>query len=110
VVMTAVALLLSVIAPVYVRHIDRAREVALRQDLRAVRDALDKFFADQGRYPAGLHELVATKYLRALPMDPMTERTDTWVLVPASEGGAGIRDLRSGASGRAQDGSLYAQW
>jgi general secretion pathway protein G len=113
VVLAAIALLLSVAAPRYVQHLDHAREVALKLNLRQMRDAIDKFYTDQSRYPATLEELVERKYLRAVPEDPLTQRSDTWVSVPpkvASGEGSGVFDVHSGASERAEDGSSYASW
>lgn len=112
VVLAAIALLLSVAAPRYVQHLDNARDTVLRQNLRQLRDAIDKFYADQGRYPQALDELVARHYLRAVPTDPVTQRSDGWILVPPAPGatGGGIYDVRSGAPGQARDGSLYASW
>jgi general secretion pathway protein G len=110
VVMTVVALLLSVMAPSYVRHIDRARETVLKQNLMTVRDAIGKFKTDQGRWPLTLQELVTSRYLRAIPVDPITDRADTWVASSATDGSAGIEDLHSGAQGTATDGSRYAVW
>ncbi|MCK6432459.1 MAG: prepilin-type N-terminal cleavage/methylation domain-containing protein [Burkholderiaceae bacterium] len=109
VVLAAIALLLSVAAPRYVRHLDTAREVALKRNLQVLRDSIDRFHADHERYPSGLGELVQRRYIRALPEDPLTSRHDTWVVVPAS-GNAGIYDVRSGATGRASDGSEFGAW
>jgi general secretion pathway protein G len=108
VVLAAVALLLSIAAPRYIRHLDTAREVALKQDLFQMRDAIDKFRSDQGRYPATLAELVERHYLRAIPPDPITDRSDSWLVVAPdnSRGGA----VHSGAQGPSRDGSLYASW
>lgn len=117
VVLAAIGLLLSVAAPRYVQHLDQARDVALKHDLKEMRQAIDRFYGDIGRYPASLDELVARRYLRALPVDPVTSRSDSWVLVPppaaTSPGGAptaGVADVRSGATGQARDGSPYANW
>lgn len=111
VVLAAIALLLAVAAPRYVQHLDQARDVALKENLRQVRDAIDKFYADQARYPAALAELVARRYLRGLPIDPVTQRSDSWVIVPPPNGVDGaVFDLRSGAPGQARDGSAYASW
>lgn len=108
VVMAAIALLLSIVSPSYVKHIDRASEVALKQDLVTVRDSIDKFHADHARYPVDLQELVQAQYLRSLPEDPITERSDTWVLKPGPKGG--LRDIGSGSKEKAMDGTLYATW
>jgi len=111
VVLAAIGLLLAIAAPRYVQHVDRAREVALKQDLQQVRAAIDQFHADQRRYPATLDELVAARYLRAVPVDPITDRADTWrVDAPPGQGAGTIYDVHSGAPGRAQDGSDYAAW
>jgi len=111
VVMAALGLLLSIAAPRYVEHVDRAREVVLRQNLNGLRDAIDKFYADRSRYPKDLQELVQQRYLRQVPLDPVTDRADTWVLLPpAGQQGAGVFDVRSGAPGSARDGTVYASW
>jgi general secretion pathway protein G len=111
VVLAAIGLLLSVVAPRYLAHLDTAREVVLHEDLHEMRDAIDKFFSDQGRYPASLDELVAKRYLRAVPEDPITRRSDGWIVVGPGEGVAGaVFDVHSGAPGQARDGSSYASW
>jgi general secretion pathway protein G len=111
VVLAAIGLLLSIAAPRLMRHLDTAREVTLKQDLRAMREAIDKFFSDQGRYPADLQELVAKHYLRELPEDPITQRRDSWQVVqPADRAQGGVYDVHSGAPGQGRDGSRYAQW
>src|SRR5436190_20730931 len=82
VVLAALALLLGLAVPRYVEHVDRARETVLRQNLAALRDSIDKFNADRGRYPADLGELARERYLREVPRDPITDRSDTWVVQP----------------------------
>ena len=111
VVLAAIALLLSIVAPRYLQHVDRAREAALRSNLAALRDALDRFHADRGRWPEALDDLVKARYLRAIPVDPFTERSDSWQIVPplAGEGGA-VYDVRSAAPGGGSDGKAYASW
>lgn len=111
VVLAALALLLGIAVPRYAEHIDRAREVVLRQNLSALRDALDKFNADRDRYPNDLSELASERYLREVPRDPITDRMDTWILVAPPQGGVGrVFDVRSGAPGQARDGTAYASW
>lgn len=111
VVMTIVAVLLTLVAPRYFRHVDNSKEVVLRQNLAQVRDAIDKFRADSGKLPASLEDMVEKRYLRTLPVDPITESKDTWTLIPAKSGEQnGLADIRSGAPGKAVDGSLYADW
>lgn len=113
IVMAIVALLVSIAAPRYFRSVDRAREATLRSSLRVMRSAIDQHLADRGSYPATLQDLVDAHYLRDLPEDPLTGRRDGWVLLappPDAVPSGGVRDIRSGAAGRAADGSLYADW
>jgi prepilin-type N-terminal cleavage/methylation domain-containing protein len=113
VVMAIVALLVSIAAPRYVASLERAREVSLQTSLSTMRQAIDQFAADRGRYPQSLDELVQARYLRLVPEDPMTGRRDSWIALgaPTDSVVAGdLADVRSGASGRGRDGRLYADW
>lgn len=112
VVMAIIAVLLTIAAPRYFNHLERAREATLRQTLAVVRDAIDKFHGDTSAYPENLDELVAKRYLRAAPVDPITDSTETWVLLPppAANGKGKLWDLKSGAEGNGRDGTPYAQW
>jgi general secretion pathway protein G len=110
VVLAAMALLLSLVAPNYLGKLKTAEEVTLRHNLQATREVIDQFHADQGRFPSSLQELVSSNYLRQLPVDPMTQRNDTWTLVPAGDGQKGIKDIRSGAPGESKQGGAYADW
>ena len=111
VVMTIVSLLLTLAAPRYFRSIERGKETVLKANLAATRDALDKFHADTGRYPAQLNELVERHYLRTLPWDPVAESAEAWVIVPPADGQAGsVYNISSGAQGKGIDGVAYADW
>ncbi len=111
VVMAIIATLMTIAVPRYFSSLENSKETTLRQSLSVMREALDQFYGDTGRYPDSIEELVAQRYLRALPQDPMTERSDLWVLLPPPEGAPGsVYDVKSGAPGRARDGSLYADW
>ncbi|MFG6488766.1 type II secretion system protein [Roseateles sp. BYS78W] len=111
VVLAVIGLLLSIVAPRYARHVDRSRETVLRQNLAAVRDAIDKFYADRGRYPADLDELARERYLREVPMDPITDRRDSWLVqAPRAPQQGGVFEVHSGAGGQASDGTPYASW
>lgn len=110
VVLAAMGLLLSLAAPRYFEHVDRSREVVLRHNLHGIRAAIDKFLADKGRHPISIAELVLERYLRELPLDPVTERSDTWIVVPPPGRSEGAGDIRSGARGVARDGTTYASW
>ena len=109
VVLAIMASLLTLVVPRYFQQTDRAQETVLKHNLVAVRDGIDKFFADTGRYPANLDELVSKKYLRELPLDPITGKRDSWIIV-APETGSGVYDLKSGAEGTSNDGTLYSSW
>jgi general secretion pathway protein G len=111
VVMAIIALLLALALPRYFSHLESSKETILRQDLAVMRDAIDKYHGDQGRYPASLDELVSARYLRAVPVDPITEQRNTWQpVVPAEGETGGLYDIKSGAPGNARDGSPYAEW
>lgn len=111
VVLAIVSTLLLLVAPRYFNKVDESKEAVLRDNLRATRDMLDKFYGDNGRYPDTLEELVEKKYLRAVPVDPITESATTWQLVPVPDSYKGtVYDIRSGASGTARDGKNYGDW
>lgn len=104
VVLTVIALLLSVVVPDYVGRVRKAEEAVLKENLVVMRDALDKHYADAGKYPLSLHELVTKRYLRAIPADPFTQSPGTWVAVPPSDPKrGGVYDVRSSAKG-------YERW
>lgn len=111
VVMAVIGLLLSISVPRYFGHVDKAKETVLREDLTQMRDAIDKYMGDNGRYPDTLDDLVVKRYLRKIPVDPITERADTWTIVPPQNKELGaVYDVKSGARGRAHDGSDYTSW
>jgi general secretion pathway protein G len=100
VVMTIIALLISVVVPDYIGKMRRAEEAVLQQNLALMRESLDKHYADTGRYPGSLDELVAKHYLRAIPKDPFTQSAATWVAVPPQDNRKGnVWDVKSGAKG-----------
>ena len=111
VVMAIMATLLSIAAPRYFESVDRAKEAALRTDLRLLRESIDKYRSDMGEFPDSLQKLVDRRYVRSLPVDPLTDSATTWILVPHPDGlTAGIYDVRSGSPEKARDGTLYAAW
>ncbi len=112
VVLTVLALLLTIAAPRYFQHIEHAKEATLKQDLAVMRDAIDKFHGDKGRYPDSLDELVSSRYIRNVPADPMTDSTSTWRVIPPTdtEAKGAVYDVKSGAEGKAAEGSPYGEW
>ena len=110
VVMAIIATLLSIVVPRYFNSLDRSKEVVLRQDLIIMRDAIDKFYNDTGKYPRELMELVEKRYLRTIPVDPLTESAETWIVVPSTSEEGGVYDVRSGSPEQAKDGTFYEAW
>lgn len=110
VVMAIVALLVALAAPRYFQSVERSKEAVLRSNLATIRDALDKFYGDTGKYPEALADLVEKRYLRTLPKDPVTDSTTTWVIVPPEDTEkGGVFDIHSGAEGNTADGVPYGE-
>ena len=110
VVMAIIATLLMLVAPRYFGSLDRSKEVTLKHSLATVRDAIDKHYGDTGRYPESLQELVDKRYLRNMPVDPVTESTTTWEIVPPPDPAkGGVYDVRSGAPGTTSDGKPFSE-
>ncbi|MCK9199963.1 MAG: prepilin-type N-terminal cleavage/methylation domain-containing protein [Gallionella sp.] len=111
VVMAIIATLLTISVPRYFHSVEKSKEAVLHQNLALTRDALDKFYGDNSRYPDSLEDLVSKKYLRSLPLDPFTGNATAWLIIPPdSLEKGGVFDIRSGAPGNARDGSAYKDW
>ena len=111
VVMAIVATLLTLAVPRFFGSIERSKEAVLKQNLATLRDTIDKYYGDRGRYPDSLEDLVVKKYLRNVPLDPLTESAATWVIVTPEDPGKGmVYDVKSGAQGNASDGTSYDDW
>ncbi|MDC8785705.1 type II secretion system protein [Roseateles koreensis] len=113
VVMAIVALLVSIVAPRYFNSLQKSRETSVRTSLNVMRDAIDQYAADKGRYPDSLAALATARYIREVPEDALTASRDTWVTLapPADAQISGeVYDVRSGAAGRGSDGRLFADW
>jgi general secretion pathway protein G len=110
VVLTIMATLLAIVTPRYMQSMDRAKEAALKANLRLLREAVDKYKADTNRYPQDLQALVKERYIREVPVDPITEETD-WVLVPPPASAASeVYDVKSAANGQGRDGRPFGDW
>jgi len=110
-VLAIIALLLAIAVPRYFGSLDRSKEAVLKEDLYQMRDAIDKYHGDRNKYPPTLDALVSDKYLRRIPEDPITGSSATWIVVaPEDPDAGGVYDVRSGAPGRASDGSAYRDW
>lgn len=110
VVLAIIAMLISIALPRYFDGLKRAREQVLREDLQVMRNAIDHYLQDKGVYPLALEELVSQRYLRAIPEDPITERADTWQIVPPPDYSMRVYDLHSGSPEMASDGTPYSSW
>jgi type II secretory pathway pseudopilin PulG len=111
VVMSIIAVLLTIAVPRYFRTLERSRETVLRQDLSVMREAIDKHLGDYAQYPDSLAALVERKYIRAVPVDPFTKNADGWqVVVSEDTDHPGIRDVHSSAEGNGSDGTPFKEW
>jgi general secretion pathway protein G len=125
VVIAIIGILATIALPALRQVPTRAKEAALKTDLRTMRDVIDQYYGDKGHYPPTLEALVGAGYLRAIPVDPITRSNETWVVVyeegdpdspPAEtdqpEGGEpGIIDLHSGSDRLDLDGKTrYSEW
>ena len=116
VVMSLIVILASIGLTVYTNSVIRAKESVLKEDLFRMRDAIDQYYADKGKYPSTLDALVSEKYLRSIPVDPFTNSADTWRAVPSEPDPTnptaepGVYDVRSGSDQQALDGTHYADW
>lgn len=123
IVIAIVGILATIAMPALKDMPRRANEAVLKTNLHTIRDVIDQYYGDKGKYPASLEELVEKGYLRKVPSDPITKRSDTWVFVYEESGGdsarpeteemdaePGITDIHSGSPLAALDGSAYSDW
>ena len=116
IVIAMILILVSLAVPMYQQSIRRAKEAVLRDDLFQLRSCIDQFTLDKSRAPQALDDLVQAGYLREIPIDPITNSRDTWVVVnedvlqSIDQTQPGITDVHSGSEGTALDGSAYSSW
>jgi general secretion pathway protein G len=116
VVIALISILAAMAVVQYRNSIQRTQEATLKTDLFRMRDAIDQYYADKGKYPSSLDALVSDGYMRKVPEDPFTKSADSWQTVPAEpdpgnpSAEAGIYDVKSGAQGQALDGSTFVDW
>ena len=100
----------------YRNSVRRTQEATLKKNLFEMRDVIDQYYADKGKYPASLDALVSDGYLRRIPIDPLTQSADTWQTVSAEPdpgnptAAPGIDNVKSGAEGTFLDGTPYSEW
>jgi general secretion pathway protein G len=116
IVMVIISILAAMAIPAYTRNVQAAKEAVLREDLYIMRTAIDSYTVDQQKAPTALDDLVSAHYLKEVPKDPMTNRTDTWItaesdtLSTIDQTASGIGDVHSGAQLTAIDGTAYTTW
>ncbi len=111
VVMAIIATLLTIASPRYFRSLQRSRETVLKQDLTTLRESIDRFYGDTGKYPPTLAALVDKHYLRGIPVDPIARTAGKWIVVSSDDPeDGGVKDVRSGAEGTGENGVPYAAW
>jgi general secretion pathway protein G len=111
VVLGIVALLLTLAVPRFFPSVDKTRETILAENLRTTRAVIDQFYADTGRYPESLDQLVEKKYLPRLPFDPVADSDAVWVIVAPEDPTRGsVYDIHSGAEGKGRNGKPYSEW
>lgn len=111
VVLAIIATLLMLAVPRYFSSVDRSKEAVLKENLFQMRDAIGKYYGDRGKYPESVEALATEKYLRKVPLDPVTESATTWVVVPPEDPQkGGVYDVKSGAQGKGLDGTEYSAW
>jgi general secretion pathway protein G len=116
IVMVIIGLLAAIAVPMYVQSIRHAKEAVLKEDLQTMRAAIDAYTVDRQKSPQSLDDIVQAGYLKSMPKDPFTNRTDTWVtgqdetLQAIDQTDQGINDVHSGAQEVGTDGSTYSSW
>ena len=111
VVMTLVALLVTIALPRYFTGLQRSKEAVLKEDLRILRQAIEDYHGDKNQLPANLEDLVTQRYIKFIPVDPITERDDSWVLqFTETENYPQLYDVSSGAEGEGLNGMPYQKW
>jgi general secretion pathway protein G len=98
VVMAVIATLLTLALPRYFGSIDKSKEAVLKENLFQLRDAISRYHADKGKYPETLESLASDKYLRKVPLDPITDSATTWIVIPPEDRQrGGVYDVKSGS-------------
>jgi general secretion pathway protein G len=116
IVMSIITILAAMAMTVHRNSVTLGKEAVLREDLFRMRDAIDQYYADKSRYPADIQALVTDGYLRAVPIDPFTNSTDSWQTIPAEPDPAnpsaepGIFNIKSGAEGTSMTGTPYTDF
>ena len=116
IVMIIIGVLAAIAVPAYLQSVRKAKEAVLKEDLHTMRSAIDSYTVDKEKAPQTLDDLVEAGYLKAIPKDPITSRTDTWVpaqedmMMSIDQTQSGIDDVHSGAQETSTEGTAYSTW
>ena len=116
IVMAIITVLAAMAMTVHRNSILLAREAVLREDLFRMRDAIDQYYADKGRYPSDLQALVTDGYIREVPQDPFTDSRDSWQTIPAESDASnpsaepGIFNVKSGSDKTSLQGTPISEF
>ena len=117
IVMVIIGILAAIAIPSFTQNVKHAREAVLREDLQTMRGAIQSFTYDKQKAPQDGADLVSSGYLKELPKDPFTQRTDTWIFdqgsaytsIDETQSG-GIDDVHSGSQQVSTEGTTYNTW
>jgi general secretion pathway protein G len=113
IVISIIGILVTLAQPYYQRAVTAAKEATLKEDLFILRDVIDQYYADNGKYPMSLEDLVEKRYIRRIPKDPITGSAESWGPVYFTDEQVqqnGILDVKSGSEAIALDGTRYSDW
>jgi len=116
IVMAIISILIAIAVPLYQKSLLRTKESLLKNNLFTLRTVIDEYTYDKQKAPQTLDDLVNDGYLRAVPLDPITNSTHTWRLVmedaltSVDQTMPGIYDVRSGSDQKSLEGTPYAEW
>jgi general secretion pathway protein G len=116
IVMTIIGILATIAIPSYIRSVQKANEAVLQEDLHTLRTSIDSYTVDKEKAPQSLDDLVQSGYLKAIPVDPLTKRNDTWItsqsdtMTDIGETQGGLDDVHSGSQAMSSEGTTYNTW
>jgi general secretion pathway protein G len=115
IVISIMAILLSVAVPTFKNQILRSREAVLKQNLDTLRKTIDAYTYDKRKAPQSLDDLVSAGYLKKIPVDPVTNQAD-WEVVTEDTMASidqtepGINDVHSASQQQSTEGTAYNTW
>ncbi len=109
-VIAIIAILCMIAYPAATHYVNKTKEAALKKDLFVMRESIDKFYAVYNRYPASLDELVEKKFIRSIPIDPISSSYDGWIIIPSKEGEFDVFNVKSGAPGTDSGNNAYENY